>query len=222
MLEQTIPKLKENSFANRRTTAQQDARTQQKISELIKNCDLSRALNALEGSAPLIITAELNQRIVDLHPAAAEEHRIPVSAPTRIRVGANESLFQEQDLARVIKDLRTHAAPDMTGLRPSHIKCLFRGRREQDSPEATCRVFLYRLIHSILENPTRLGPTEFWENFDGGKLTVIPQAKKPRPVGQKNLIYKLITSINGRKHDKTLVELADPAHLAGKHWRRPL
>ena len=62
----------------------------------------------------------------------------------------------------------------MTGLRPSHIKCLFRGR-EQDSPEATCRVFLYRLIYSILENPTRLGVTEFWENFDGGKLTVIPQ-----------------------------------------------
>ena len=78
-------------------------------------------------------------------------------------------------------------------------------RREQDSSQATCCVFFYRLIHSILENPTRLGPTEFWENFDGGKLTVIPQAKKPRPVGQKNLIYKLITSINGRKHDKALV-----------------
>ena len=39
---------------------------------------------------------------------------------------------------------------------------------------------------------------------------------KPRPVGQKTLIYKLITSINGRKHDKALVELAGPAHQAGK------
>ena len=48
LLEQTIPKLKEKSFANRRTAAQQDAKTQHKISELIKNCDLSRALDALE------------------------------------------------------------------------------------------------------------------------------------------------------------------------------
>jgi hypothetical protein len=54
--EQTTPKLKENSSANRSTAAQQNARNQHKISELIKNCDLSRALNALEGSAPLIIT----------------------------------------------------------------------------------------------------------------------------------------------------------------------
>ncbi len=35
-------------------------------------------------------------------------------------------------------------------------------------------------------------------------------------MGSKNLLYKLITSIQGRAHNKTLVALAGPAHLAGK------
>ena len=34
--------------------------------------------------------------------------------------------------------------------------------------------------------------------------------------GQKNLLYKLMTSLMGRKHNKSLVQLAGPAHLAGK------
>ena len=117
----------------------------------------------------------------------------------------------------MIKDLRTHAAPDITGLRPSHIKVLFRGRREQDSPEARCRMLLSRLIHRTLEEPDGLGPSDFWENFSGGKLSVLPRTeKKPRHVGCKNLLYKLIASIQGRAYDKALVALAGPAHLAGK------
>ncbi len=35
-------------------------------------------------------------------------------------------------------------------------------------------------------------------------------------MGGKNLQYKLITSIQGRVHDKTLVALAGSAYLAGK------
>ena len=46
---------------------------------------------------------------------------------------------------------------------------------------------------------------------------MIPRTdKKPRPVGGKNLLYKLITSIQGRAYDKALVALAGPGHLAGK------
>ena len=104
----------------------------------------------------------------------------------------------------------------MTGLRPSHLKCIFRGKRENDSPEAQCRATLSRLIHLTFEDPAQLGPDDFWENFCGGKLSIVPQENKSRPVGQKNLLYKLMTSLQGRKHDKVLVQLAGPAHLAGK------
>ena len=104
----------------------------------------------------------------------------------------------------------------MTGLRPSHIKCIFRGRRETGSPEARTRILLNRLIHETLENPSMMGPDDFWENFAGGKLSVIPQENKARPVGQKNILYKIMTSILGRTNDKALVRLAGPAHLAGK------
>ena len=67
-----------------------------------------------------------------------------------------------------------------------------------------------------MENPSKLGPKEFWESFAGGKLSVIPQNNKPRPVGQKNILYKIITSILGRSNDKALVDLSGPAHLSGK------
>ena len=104
----------------------------------------------------------------------------------------------------------------MTGLRPSHIKCLFRGRREQDSPEVRSRLSLSRLIHLILEDPSRLETEDFWENFCGGQISVVSMDTKPRPVGQKNILYKIITSIQGRMHDQALVKLAGPGHLAGK------
>ena len=61
-----------------------------------------------------------------------------------------------------------------------------------------------------------MGPDDFWENFTGGKLFVILDGNKPRPVGQKNLLYKIITFLLGRTNDKALVGLAGPAHLAGK------
>ncbi len=35
-------------------------------------------------------------------------------------------------------------------------------------------------------------------------------------MGGNNLLYKFITSIQGRAHDKALVALVGPAHLAGK------
>ena len=123
-------------------------RTEQRVSALIQSCDLSRALNALAGSPPLEITEELMQKVRDLHPSAEEEHCIPQSAPTNINVAPNDRIYKENDLIRVIKDLRTHAAPDMTGLRPSHIKCIFRGRRKSGSPEARSRFLLDRLIRN--------------------------------------------------------------------------
>jgi hypothetical protein len=104
----------------------------------------------------------------------------------------------------------------MTGLRPSHIKSIFRGRREQDAPEVKCRQLFYRLIHLTLEHPANLGTDEFWTNFAGGQLSVIIQGIKARPVQSKNVLYKIMTSIQGRAHDKTLVQLAGPGHLAGK------
>ena len=77
-------------------------------------------------------------------------------------------------------------------------------------------MLLGRLIHETMENPSLLGPSDFWENFAGGKLSVIPDQKKPRPVGQKNILFKIINSILGRTNDKALVDLAGPAHLSGK------
>ena len=156
------------------------------------------------------------QIVRDLHPSAEEEHCIPQSAPTNINVAPNDRIYKENDLIRVIKDLRTHAAPDMTGLRPSHIKYVFRGRRESGSPEARSRFLLDRLIHATMETPSRLGTKEFWESFAGGKLSVIPQNNKPRPVGQKNILYKIMTSVLGRTNDRALVDLSGPAHLSGK------
>jgi hypothetical protein len=194
----------------------QSKRTAQRVSELIQSCDLSRALNVLARSPKQEITEDLIQKIRDLHPQSEAEHCIPQSAVTKIHVAPDDKIFQDNVLVRVIKDLRTHAAPDMTGLRPSHIKCIFRGRREEDSPEARTRRSLSRLIHLTMEDPSRLGPSDFWENFTGGKLSVIYDGNKPRPVGQKNLLYKIITSILGRTSNKALVELAGPAHLAGK------
>ena len=61
-------------------------RTEQRVSELIKSCDLSRALNALTGSPRQKVTDELIQKIRDLHPDVEPEHCIPQSAPTRILV----------------------------------------------------------------------------------------------------------------------------------------
>ena len=194
----------------------QSKRTAQRVSELIQSCDLSRALNALARAPRQEITEELMQKIRDLHPEAEAEHCIPQSASTRIHVAPDDKLFNDNVLVKVIKDLRTNAAPDMTGLRPSHIKCIFRGRREAGSPEARTRLSLSRLIHLTMEDPSRLGPGDFWENFTGGKLSVILDGNKPRPVGQKNLLYKIITSLLGRTNDKALVGLAGPAHLAGK------
>ena len=126
-------------------------RTEQRVSELTKSCDLSRALNALAGSPRQELTDELILKIRDLHPDAEPEHCIPLSAPTRILVAPNDRIYKENVLAKIIKDLRTHAAPDMTGLRPSHIKCIFRGRREEGSPEARTRVLLDRLIYLTMK-----------------------------------------------------------------------
>jgi hypothetical protein len=187
-----------------------------RVSELVQSCDLSRALNVLNESPRVEITEELIQKIRQLHPEAEPQHCIPQSASTRICVGPDVKLFDDHLLGRIIKDLRPHAAPDTTGLRPDHLRCLFRGLREIGSPEVRSRTSLSRLIHLTLEDPTRLGPRDFWENFAGGKLTVLPNDNKVRPVASKNCLYKIITSILGRVHDKALVKLAGPAHLAGK------
>ena len=47
-------------------------------------------------------------------------------------------------------------------------------------------------------------------------MSVIPQNNKPRPVRQKNILYKITTSVLGRTNDRVLVDLSGPAHLSGK------
>ena len=78
------------------------------VERMSQSCDLSRALNALTGSLPLGITEELMQKVRDLHPSAEKENCIPQSAPTNINVAPNDRIYKENDLIRVIKDLRTH------------------------------------------------------------------------------------------------------------------
>jgi hypothetical protein len=185
-----------------------------RVSKLIESCDLSRAINLLMNVPPPEITPELVAKIRALHPVAPPEHQIPDTAPTRISIGPDEELFSEAILAKVVKDLRPHAAPDTTGLRANHIKCIFRGKREQGSPEMRSRFALYRLLHKTLEDPDRLGPETYWRHFCGGKLSVITE--KARPVGQKNLLLKILQSINDRLYNKEFLHLSGPAHLAGK------
>ena len=74
--------------------------SEQRVSELIKSCDLSRALNALAGSPRQEVTDELIQKIRDLHPDAEPEHCIPQSAPTRILVAPNDRIYKENVLAK--------------------------------------------------------------------------------------------------------------------------
>ncbi len=81
-------------------------------------------MNALMGIPPQPVTEVLWQKI-RLQPEAAPECRISDLAPTKIIVEACDRLFKNKDLVRVIKDLRVHSAPDMTGLHPSHIKCIY-------------------------------------------------------------------------------------------------
>jgi len=78
-----------------------------RVSELVRSCDLSRALNALSGSPRLEITEDLLQKVRDLHPSAEEQHRIPETASTKINVAPDDKLFHENLLVKVIKDLRT-------------------------------------------------------------------------------------------------------------------
>ena len=129
LLEESSPSDRGAHYSMSETRMQK--RTEQRVSELIQSCDLSRALNA--GSPRQEVTDELILKIRDLPPDAEHEHCIPQSAPTRILVAPNDRIYEENVLAKIIKDLRTHAAPDMTGLRPSHIKCILRGRREEES-----------------------------------------------------------------------------------------
>ncbi len=82
--------------------------TAQPVLELILSCDLSKALNALARAPRKKITEELVQKIRDLHPKVEAEHCFPQSASIKN--------FNDNILVRVIKDLRTHTAPDMTGL----------------------------------------------------------------------------------------------------------
>ena len=185
-----------------------------RVSKLVENCDLSRAINLLMNVPPPVITPDLIEKIRALHPQAPPEHQIPDTAPTRIIIGPDDELFSEATLAKIMKDLRRDAAPDTTGLRANHLKCIFRGKREQGSPEMRSRYALFRLLHKTLEDPDRLGPIAFWRHFCGGKLSVI--TAKARPVGQKNLLLKILQSINDRAYNKEFLHLAGPAHLAGK------
>ena len=102
---------KQRSRTPSHSDEKQQKRIEQRVSDLIQSCDLSRALNALAGSPRLENTEDLLQKVRELHPSADVQHRIPDSAPTKINVAPDDKLFKENDLARVIKDLRPEAEP---------------------------------------------------------------------------------------------------------------
>ena len=186
-----------------------------RVSTLVRGCDLSRAINALVIPERFEITQEIIAKVHELHPIAQPVHRIPNSAATKVQLDPGERIYQFQLLNRVIKDLKTHVAPDTTGLRPGHIKCIFRGRKGPYSSEVRCRNMLDSLIHHIMCDPECFGETDLWRYFFGGKLTLLMQTKI-RPIAQKNTLLKLINAILGRLHDTELRRSAGPGHLNGK------
>jgi hypothetical protein len=119
-----------------------------RVSTLVRSCDLSRAINSLVIPERVEITHEIIDKVHELHPIAQPEHRIPNSASTKVQLDPGERIYQFQFLNRVIKDLKTHVAPDTTGFRPGHIKCIFRGRKGPYSPEVRCRNMLDSLACS--------------------------------------------------------------------------
>jgi hypothetical protein len=198
-----------------RTLHQEQQSINRRVSTLVKSCDLSRAINSLTIPPEVEITEEVVNKVHELHPIAQAHHRIPASAPTKIILDPGERIYQFQLLHRVIKDLKVHPAPDTTGLRPGHIKCIFRGCKGPHSAEVRCRNLLDSLIHNIMSDPERFGDEDLWKYFYGGKLTLLMQ-NKLRPIGQKNTLLKVINAIQGRLNDEELRRKAGPGHLNGK------
>ena len=198
-----------------RTEHQEQKAINRRVSALVKSCDLSRAINSLTIPPPVEITQKVVDKIHELHPITQPEHRVPISASTKINLDPRERIYQFQMLNQVIKDLKVYASPDTTGLRPGHIKCIFRGRKGPHSTEVRCRNLLDTLIHNIMSDPERFGDDDLWKYFLGGKLTLLMQTK-PRPIGQKNTLLKVINAIHGRLNDAELRRLAGPGHLNGK------
>ena len=198
-----------------RTQHDEQKAINRRVSTLVMSCDLSRAINSLTVSPEVEITQEVVDKVHELHPIAQVQHRIPASAPTKVNLDPGERIYQPQLLHRVIKDLKIHPAPDTTGLRPGHIKCIFRGRKGPHSAEVRCRTLLDSLIHNIMSDPERFGDEDLWRYFFGGKLTLLMQSKL-RPIGQKNTILKVINAIQGRLNDEELFREAGPGHLNGK------
>jgi len=198
-----------------RTQHQEQKSINRRVATLVKSCDLSRAINSLAVPPRVEITQEVVNKVHELHPIAQAQHRIPRSAPTKVNLDPGERIYQFQLLNRVIKDLKIHPAPDTTGLRPGHIKCIFRGRKGPLSAEVRCRTLIDSLIHNIMSDPERFGDEDLWAYFFGGKLTLLMQ-RKLRPIGQKNTLLKVINAIQGRLHDEELREEAGPGHLNGK------
>jgi len=203
-----------NNYPNG-TQRQQQETINKRVSTLVRSCDLSRAINSLVIPPKVDITHDIIEKVHELHPIAQPEHRVPNSAPTKVNLDPGERIYQFQLLNRIIKDLKTHVAPDTTGLRPGHIKCIFRGRKGPYSPEVRCRTMLDALIHQIMSDPERFGEVDLWRYFFGGKLTLLMQ-NKVRPIAQKNTLLKLINAILGRLHDDELRRSAGPGHLNGK------
>ena len=108
-----------------------------RVSTLVKSCDLSRAINSLVIPPRVDITQDVIGKVHELHPVAQQEHRIPNSAPTKVNLDPGERIYQFQLLNRIIKDLKTHVAPDTTGLKPGHIKCIAMGLILQKSDVET-------------------------------------------------------------------------------------
>ncbi len=106
LFEQSCPKEKKPKAKEPLTDKERQTKIQDRMSVLTQSCDLSRAMNALMEIRFQPVTEVLLQKIHDLHPEAAPEYRIPALAPTRIRVAASDRPFKENDLERVIKEVK--------------------------------------------------------------------------------------------------------------------
>jgi len=81
LLAESLPMVTETVHNEPLTEKQRETKTQNRVSTLIKSCDLSRAMNALMGIPAQPITSDLLKQIDALHPEAALEHCISASAP---------------------------------------------------------------------------------------------------------------------------------------------
>ena len=122
-------------------------------------------------------------------------------------------MFTMRQLKQAVRKISSFAGPDLTGHRAGHWKSAFRGRRELESCEQRTQAALHRFLETALIDPDKIGDSNFWAYFTGGKITVIPSQGKLRSVGLQNFLYKVYSQLLAKLQGKALKDVAGPAHL---------